>query len=189
MVYDELVGKEVVDISKFVELTSTNPAKLMNLFPRKGCISVDSDADLVIWDPMKGHEAISDTDRRNFKVPKDSTVYGVAEHVMVGGRVVVSDAQVRPMARCGAFTALAAAKAREEGCRQVRKPLQRLDCPGNVVVVAESPKSGRRTAWDKRKGSAPTEIFDKELGIHQRPRSAHGVKNQQDSTFTVKTFF
>jgi len=189
VVYDELVGKEVVDISKFVELTSTNPAKLMNLFPRKGCISVDSDADLVIWDPMKGHEAISGTDRRNFKVPKDSTVYGVAEHVLVGGRVVVSDAQVRPMARCGAFTALAAAKAREEGCRQVRKPLQRLDCPGNVVVVAESPKSGRRTAWDKRKGSAPTEIFDKELGIHQRPRSAHGVKNQQDSTFTVKTFF
>lgn len=192
VVYDELVGKEVVDISKFVALTSTNPAKLMNLYPLKGCIRADSDADLVIWDPMKANEAISDTDRLTFKLPKDKTVYGAAEHVLVGGRVVVSDAQVRPMARCGAFTAQAAVKAREEGgCRQVRKPLQRLDCPGNNVTVAasESPKGGRRSAWDRRKGSASNEIFDKELGIHQRPRSAHGVKNQQDSTFTVKTFF
>ena len=174
--YNKLVEKEIVDISRFVQLTSTGPARLTNQFPRKGCIRVDSDADLVVWDPMRATEQ--------------------AEHVLVAGRIVVSDGQLRPMARAGQLTSLPRCAARPEGCRQVREPLvNRLDCPGSAAAPGsgggqESPRGGRRSGWDRRKASStPNEIFDKELGIHQRPRSAHGVKNQQDSTFTVKTFF
>lgn len=39
-----------LDVNRFVELVSTNPAKLMGLYPRKGELAVGADADIVVFD-------------------------------------------------------------------------------------------------------------------------------------------
>ena len=51
IVYERIVNGGIVGLNQFVALTSTNPAKLFGLFPRKGTIAVGSDGDVVVWDP------------------------------------------------------------------------------------------------------------------------------------------
>lgn len=47
------VNEGNISINKFVELTSTNPAKIFGMYPKKGTIAVNSDADIVVFDEDK----------------------------------------------------------------------------------------------------------------------------------------
>jgi dihydropyrimidinase len=51
LLYSEGVRKGRITLEQMVSVTSTGPAKLFGLYPRKGTIAVGSDADVVIWDP------------------------------------------------------------------------------------------------------------------------------------------
>ena len=53
LVFDGGVNKREMSLNRFVQLTSTIPAKLFGLFPKKGTIAVGTDADLVLFDPCE----------------------------------------------------------------------------------------------------------------------------------------
>ncbi len=70
LLYSEGVLSGRISINRYVELTSTNPAKAYGLHPRKGTIAVGADADLVIWDEK---EVVIDNDLLHHNV--DYTPY------------------------------------------------------------------------------------------------------------------
>lgn len=51
MLFSDGVKKGRITLEQFIAVTSTNPAKIFGMYPRKGAVKVGSDADIVIWDP------------------------------------------------------------------------------------------------------------------------------------------
>ncbi|HUW93160.1 MAG TPA: dihydropyrimidinase [Bacteroidales bacterium] len=85
------VMKNRISINRMVDLFSAQPAKIFGLYPRKGDIAVNSDADLVIWDP-DAHSTISaKTHHQNcdINIYEGIAVNGNAEWVIAGGRVMI----------------------------------------------------------------------------------------------------
>jgi dihydropyrimidinase len=67
LLYSEGVRSKRITLEQMVALTSTNPAKIFGIYPRKGLIAVGSDADLVIWDPNQAHTITDDEQFSNAK--------------------------------------------------------------------------------------------------------------------------
>ncbi len=53
IMYTEMVGRRGYRLEKFVDLVSTNAAKIMGLYPRKGALAAGADADIAVLDPSK----------------------------------------------------------------------------------------------------------------------------------------
>ncbi len=85
------VNQGRISVNRWVEITSTTPAKMFGLYPRKGSISVGSDADIVIWDPNKEHTISAHTHhmRVDYSMFEGFKVKGNAEIVFSRGEVVV----------------------------------------------------------------------------------------------------
>ena len=51
VVYTKFVSSGRISLERFVDITSTNAAKILGMYPKKGAIAAGSDADIAIFDP------------------------------------------------------------------------------------------------------------------------------------------
>ncbi|SDI98245.1 dihydropyrimidinase [Billgrantia gudaonensis] len=90
ILWDEGVNNGRLTLNEFVAVTSTNTAKLFNIYPRKGSISEGADADIVVWDPQGTRTISADTHHMNvdFNIFEGRTVKGIPTHTLSHGKVV-----------------------------------------------------------------------------------------------------
>ena len=94
-----------ISMNRFVELTSTNVAKLFGLYPRKGTIAPGSDADIVVWDPEKKLTISAKTHHSNvnYNLFEGTKVTGAPEVVLVRGQVIVENDELVAQPGAGQF--------------------------------------------------------------------------------------
>jgi dihydropyrimidinase len=94
-----------ISFNRFVELVSTNPAKLFGLYPRKGTIAPGADGDIVVWNPEKRLTLSSETDHSNidYNLFEGTEVVGAPEVVLVRGQAVVENDQLVAQPGVGQF--------------------------------------------------------------------------------------
>ena len=105
LVFDGGVRAGRISLNRFVELTSTSPAKIFGLFPRKGTIAPGSDADIVIFDPNKKHVLSVRTlhMKVDYNPYEGRQITGAAETVLSRGRVVIENGKFVGKAGAGQF--------------------------------------------------------------------------------------
>ena len=94
-----------ISANRFVELTATAPAKIFGLYPQKGILAVDSDADVVVWDPEQRHTLSAATHhmRVDYNPYQGREVVGGPVAVLARGEVIVEAGRFVGRAGAGRF--------------------------------------------------------------------------------------
>jgi dihydropyrimidinase len=74
-----------------VALTSTNPAKIFGLYPRKGTLAPGADADIVIWDSARkvNYGVAMSHQRTDYNLYEGWALTGYPEKVLLRGHLIV----------------------------------------------------------------------------------------------------
>lgn len=91
--------------NEFVAVTSTNIAKILNCYPKKGAIMVGSDADIVVWDPEREKVISAATQQSaiDYNVFEGQRVKGLPRYTLTRGLVAVNDGKVETREGHGEF--------------------------------------------------------------------------------------
>lgn len=105
LLFSEGVKKGKISLNKYVEVASTNAAKIFGMFPRKGTIAIGSDADIVIMDPNEKHTLSAKTHHMNvdYSGYEGWEVTGKVKTVLLRGKVAIDNNECKVSKGYGQF--------------------------------------------------------------------------------------
>ncbi len=107
MLWTHGVATGRLTMNEFVAVTSTNIAKILNCYPKKGAILVGADADIVVWDPEKSKTITAGAQQSaiDYNVFEGQEVKGLPRYTLTRGHVAVMDGEMRTQEGHGKFVA------------------------------------------------------------------------------------
>ncbi|GAB6026134.1 hypothetical protein CHUAL_012332 [Chamberlinius hualienensis] len=214
IIWEKGVATGLLDPCQFVAVTSTNAAKIFNLYPKKGRIAIGSDADIVLWDANKTRtiSAKSHNQAVDFNIFEGMTCRGVPECVITNGHIVVEDGEVHVTQGLGRFVSMqpfAPFVYNKIQKRDQSRGIKKVDRDSNVPEEVEQPVIRQIVSPIAAVYSAPSPVstngstnsFGRRNIIaeenpamaqakgqdqfYSRPLTKGGARNMQDSTFSL----
>ena len=105
LLFSEGVNKSRITLNRFVELSSTNAARIYGMHPTKGTIAIGSDADIAIWDPDEVRVAGKMHDATDYNPYEGREVKGWPVTVLTRGRRIVDRGELLGQPGDGRFFA------------------------------------------------------------------------------------
>ncbi|KAI3388628.1 hypothetical protein SNEBB_008476 [Seison nebaliae] len=180
------VDSGIFDKKRFVAVTSTNAAKIFNIYPKKGRIAIGSDADICIWHPnlqrtitAKAHSSAVD-----FNIFENLQCSASPRYTIVHGQIVYENdgnGKVHESIAKGLGIFISTPNNSEE--LYSGKKLN-IDEELKAMKVDRAPYNGPVIDLNKSEdvgaeGDGPTEKFN------QRPPTRAGTRNQQETSFQL----
>ena len=146
-------------MNEFVAVTSTNIAKILNIYPKKGAIMQGADADIVVWDPEKKKKITAKKQQSaiDYNVFEGKKVQGLPRFVLSRGQLVLNNGKLDTHPGHGEFV-------RREPYQAVNKALstwKELTAPRKVERTGIPARRGldetknRETTWLRSQLSLP----------------------------------
>ncbi len=105
MLWTNGVATGRLTMNEFVAVTSTNIAKILNIYPKKGAIVEGADADIVVWDPNreKTIAAANQQSAIDYNVFEGKHVKGLPRYTMTKGVVAIEEDEIKTREGHGQF--------------------------------------------------------------------------------------
>jgi dihydropyrimidinase len=104
VMYTEMVARRGYSLSQYVDLVSTNAARIMGLYPRKGAIAPGSDADITILDPTRrGKVRAADLHETDYTPWEGHDIFAWPVITILRGKIMVEDGHYHASAGDGRY--------------------------------------------------------------------------------------
>ncbi len=121
--YTEMVARRGYSLSRYVDLVSTNAAKIMGLYPRKGAIAPGSDADITILDPARrGKVRAADLHETDYTPWEGHDIFAWPVVTILRGKVMVEKGEYFASPNDGRYLKRKISQQTLSGARFERRP-------------------------------------------------------------------